>query len=93
LCWIYSPAGQGIERHAKDHHLSLVQRQSRRGDELLLLDLSELESRRREPVRRRRLLGKLVSDKDPKKSNAVMKAVLQMKKLDSKKLQETYDAA
>ena len=39
------------------------------------------------------LLGKLMAGKDPKKSNAVMKAVLQMKKLDSKKLQEAYDSA
>ena len=38
-------------------------------------------------------LGKLMSDKDPKKSNAVMMAMLQMRKIDSNKLQEAYDNA
>lgn len=37
------------------------------------------------------LLPKLLSDKDPKKSQGVMKAMLQMKKIDSKKLQRAYD--
>ena len=36
---------------------------------------------------------KLLSDKDPKKSQSVMKAMLQMKKIDSKKLQQAYDQA
>jgi predicted 3-demethylubiquinone-9 3-methyltransferase (glyoxalase superfamily) len=39
------------------------------------------------------LLPKLLSDKDPKKSSSVMKAMLQMKKIDSKKLQQAYDRA
>jgi predicted 3-demethylubiquinone-9 3-methyltransferase (glyoxalase superfamily) len=39
------------------------------------------------------LLPKLLSDKDPKKSSSVMKAMLQMKKIDSKKLQLAYDRA
>ena len=39
------------------------------------------------------LLPKLLSDKDPKKSQNVMKAMLQMKKIDSKKLQKAYDQA
>ena len=39
------------------------------------------------------LLPKLLSDKDPKKSQGVMKAMLQMKKIDSKKLQQAYDQA
>jgi predicted 3-demethylubiquinone-9 3-methyltransferase (glyoxalase superfamily) len=39
------------------------------------------------------LLPKLLSDKDPKKSQSVMKAMLQMKKIDSKKLQQAYDQA
>ena len=37
------------------------------------------------------LLGDLMSSKDPKKANNVMKAVMQMTKLDSKLLQEAYD--
>ena len=39
------------------------------------------------------LLPRLLSDKDPKKSQGVMKAMLQMKKIDSKKLQQAYDQA
>jgi predicted 3-demethylubiquinone-9 3-methyltransferase (glyoxalase superfamily) len=37
------------------------------------------------------LLPKLLSDKDPKKSQSVMKAMLQVKKIDSKSLQQAYD--
>ena len=36
------------------------------------------------------VLGKLMSDPDPKKSKRVMEAMLQMKKLDIKKLEEAY---
>ena len=39
------------------------------------------------------LLPRLLSDKDPKKSQSVMKAMLQMKKIDSGKLQQAYDQA
>ena len=39
------------------------------------------------------ILGKLLSDKDPKKSQSVMRAMLQMKKIDIKKLKQAYDAA
>jgi predicted 3-demethylubiquinone-9 3-methyltransferase (glyoxalase superfamily) len=37
------------------------------------------------------LLGELMGDKDPKKANNVMKAMLQMTKIDLKKLQLAYD--
>jgi predicted 3-demethylubiquinone-9 3-methyltransferase (glyoxalase superfamily) len=40
-----------------------------------------------------KLLGQLMSDKDPKRVSAVTKAMLQMHKLDSAKLQAAYDAA
>jgi predicted 3-demethylubiquinone-9 3-methyltransferase (glyoxalase superfamily) len=36
-------------------------------------------------------LGKLLSDPDPAKSQRVMKAMLQMKKIDVKRLQQAYD--
>lgn len=39
------------------------------------------------------LLPRLLSDKDAKKSQSVMKAMLQMKKIDTKKLQQAYDQA
>jgi predicted 3-demethylubiquinone-9 3-methyltransferase (glyoxalase superfamily) len=39
------------------------------------------------------LLGKLLGDKDPKKANRVMQAMLQMDKIDTKKLQQAYDQA
>lgn len=39
------------------------------------------------------ILGKLLGDKDPKKASSVMKAMLQMKKIDGKKLQQAYDQA
>ncbi|HYC28020.1 MAG TPA: VOC family protein, partial [Chitinophagaceae bacterium] len=39
------------------------------------------------------ILIKLNSDKNKKKAGAVMKAMMQMKKIDIKKLQEAYDAA
>ena len=39
------------------------------------------------------ILPKLLGDKDPKKSANVMRAMLQMKKIDSKKLQQAYDQA
>jgi predicted 3-demethylubiquinone-9 3-methyltransferase (glyoxalase superfamily) len=39
------------------------------------------------------LLPKLLADKDPRKSQSVMKAMLQMKKIDSRKLQRAYDQA
>ena len=39
------------------------------------------------------LLPKLLSDKDPKKSQSVMKAMLQMKKIDGRRLQQAYDQA
>jgi predicted 3-demethylubiquinone-9 3-methyltransferase (glyoxalase superfamily) len=39
------------------------------------------------------LLPKLLSDQDPKKSQSVMKAMLLMKKIDSRKLQQAYDQA
>jgi predicted 3-demethylubiquinone-9 3-methyltransferase (glyoxalase superfamily) len=36
-------------------------------------------------------LGKLLSDPDPEKSQRVMKAMLQMKKIDVKRLQQAYE--
>ncbi len=39
------------------------------------------------------ILGEMLSDKDPKKSQSVMKAMLQMKKIDIKGLQDAYDQA
>jgi len=39
------------------------------------------------------ILPKLLGDKDPKKSASVMRAMLQMKKIESKKLQQAYDQA
>jgi predicted 3-demethylubiquinone-9 3-methyltransferase (glyoxalase superfamily) len=39
------------------------------------------------------VLRKLLSDKDPRKSQGVMKAMLQMVKIDIKGLQEAYDEA
>jgi predicted 3-demethylubiquinone-9 3-methyltransferase (glyoxalase superfamily) len=39
------------------------------------------------------LLPKLLSDRDPKKSQSVMQAMLQMRKIDSKGLQLAYDQA
>jgi predicted 3-demethylubiquinone-9 3-methyltransferase (glyoxalase superfamily) len=39
------------------------------------------------------VLTKLLWDKDPKKSKAVMDAMLKMNKLDSKVLQDAYDNA
>src|SRR6202162_3124017 len=36
------------------------------------------------------VLGKLLGDKDPKKSDRVMKAMLQMDKIDIKKLKQAY---
>jgi len=36
-------------------------------------------------------LGKLLGDKDPAKAKQVMQAMLQMKKIDIKRLQEAYD--
>jgi len=38
-------------------------------------------------------LGKLLGDKDPKKANSVMQAMLQMDKIDIKKLKQAYDKA
>jgi predicted 3-demethylubiquinone-9 3-methyltransferase (glyoxalase superfamily) len=38
-------------------------------------------------------LGKMLSDKDPKKANAVMQAMLQMDKIDIKTLKQAYDKA
>ncbi len=38
-------------------------------------------------------LGKMLRDKDPRKSQAVMKAMLQMKKIEVAKLKQAYDAA
>lgn len=37
------------------------------------------------------VLGKLMRNKDPKKAKRVMEAMLQMKKIDVKKLQQAYD--
>ena len=37
------------------------------------------------------ILSKLMGDKNPKKANAVMQAMLQMKKIDIKGLQQAYD--
>jgi predicted 3-demethylubiquinone-9 3-methyltransferase (glyoxalase superfamily) len=37
------------------------------------------------------VLGKLLGDKDPQKANRVMQAMLKMKKLDIKGLQQAYD--
>ena len=36
-------------------------------------------------------LGKMLGDKDPKKANRVMQAMLQMDKIDIKRLQQAYD--
>ena len=38
-------------------------------------------------------LGRMLGDKDPKKANAAMQAMLQMKKIDIKGLQQAYDRA
>ena len=37
------------------------------------------------------VLGKMLGDKDPVKANRAMQAMLQMKKIDIKRLQEAYD--
>jgi predicted 3-demethylubiquinone-9 3-methyltransferase (glyoxalase superfamily) len=37
------------------------------------------------------MLGKMLNDEDPKKSQRVMKAMLQMRKIDMKDLQQAYD--
>jgi predicted 3-demethylubiquinone-9 3-methyltransferase (glyoxalase superfamily) len=37
------------------------------------------------------VLGQLLGDKDPAKANRVMQAMMQMKKLDIKGLQQAYD--
>jgi predicted 3-demethylubiquinone-9 3-methyltransferase (glyoxalase superfamily) len=37
------------------------------------------------------VLGRLLGDKNPKKANAVMEAMLQMRKIDIKGLQQAYD--
>lgn len=39
------------------------------------------------------VLGRLLGDKDPAKSGRVMKAMLQMEKLDIQRLQQAYDGA
>ena len=39
------------------------------------------------------ILGKLLSDKDPQKSNRVMQALMKMTKLDIAGLQRAYDGA
>jgi predicted 3-demethylubiquinone-9 3-methyltransferase (glyoxalase superfamily) len=39
------------------------------------------------------ILGEMLSDKDPKKSQSVIKAMLQMKKIEIKVLQDAYDQA
>jgi predicted 3-demethylubiquinone-9 3-methyltransferase (glyoxalase superfamily) len=39
------------------------------------------------------VLMELLHDKDPEKSKRVMQAMLQMKKIDIKRLQQAYDAA
>ena len=38
-------------------------------------------------------LGRMLQNKNPKKANAVMNAMLQMKKIEIKRLQQAYDAA
>ena len=38
-------------------------------------------------------LGRLLSDKNPKKANAAMQAMLKMKKIDIKALQQAFDGA
>src|SRR3979411_3192732 len=38
-------------------------------------------------------LGKMLQDKDPRKANSVMQAMLQMDKIDIKKLKQAYDKA
>ena len=38
-------------------------------------------------------LGKMLGDKDPKKANSVMQAMLQMDKIDINKLKQAYDKA
>jgi predicted 3-demethylubiquinone-9 3-methyltransferase (glyoxalase superfamily) len=38
-------------------------------------------------------LGKLLGDKDPRKSGSVMQAMLQMDKIDIDKLKQAYDKA
>jgi len=37
------------------------------------------------------ILGRLLGDQDPQKANRVMQAMMQMKKLDIKGLQQAYD--
>jgi len=39
------------------------------------------------------VLGKLMGDKNPKKANATVQAMLKMKKIDIKALQQAFDAA
>jgi len=39
------------------------------------------------------ILGEMLGDKDPRKSQSVMKAMMQMKKIDIKALQDAYDRA
>ena len=39
------------------------------------------------------ILGEMLGDQDPKKSQSVMQAMMQMKKIDIKGLQEAYDRA
>ena len=39
------------------------------------------------------VLGRMLADKDPKKSQSVMRAMLQMDKIDVRKLQQAYEQA
>ena len=39
------------------------------------------------------ILGRLLQDKDPRKSSSVMRAMLQMRRIDIKKLQQAYNQA
>ena len=39
------------------------------------------------------ILGEMLADKDPKRSQSVMQAMMQMKKIDIEALQEAYDQA
>jgi predicted 3-demethylubiquinone-9 3-methyltransferase (glyoxalase superfamily) len=38
-------------------------------------------------------VGKMLGDKDPRKANSVMQAMLQMDKIDIRKLEEAYNKA
>ena len=91
---LHGPFNEG-KANAENYAVPVVRYASRRGDAFLFVDLLEFRWLRDKYGVSWQIipsaLGRMLQDKDPEKSTRVMKAMLQMKKIDIEGLTQAYE--